>query len=258
MRNGYPTRQAAAQRSSYGTAQPGDRQRAQLFAFLQDSSSPIGVSGCGRLSPAVCGECARKLLWERRFRWSARCRPWSVNPSRKLRRFESFTCHHVLKGPLTCGNAGRGPLLVRGGGIESGSFLAIFTALGRRPMTCANASTEPGGVEVRAEYVRKFGFTPPRAGLIRALICSEAKEGVTAPATRSERESHPWLSLWSTCSSGTPEPISWSSTRFLVLTSGHGGDRGWRPRGARWRSDPISCRPGWPVAPAGLGRRRQV
>src|SRR5450759_3157579 len=53
--------------SSYGTAQPGDRQRAQLFAFLQDSSSPIGVSGCGRLSPAVCGECARKLLWERAF-----------------------------------------------------------------------------------------------------------------------------------------------------------------------------------------------
>src|SRR5665811_2392114 len=54
-------------RSSYGTAQPGDRQRAQLFAFLQDSSSPIGVSGCGRLSPAVCGECARKLLWESAF-----------------------------------------------------------------------------------------------------------------------------------------------------------------------------------------------
>src|SRR5664279_4552106 len=53
--------------SSYGTAQPGDRQRAQLFAFLHDSSSPIGVSGCGRLSPAVCGECARKLLWERAF-----------------------------------------------------------------------------------------------------------------------------------------------------------------------------------------------
>jgi len=27
-----------------------------------------------------------------------------------------------------------------------------------------------------------------------------------------------------------------------------------RPRGARWRSDPSSCRPGWPVAPDGLGR----
>ena len=26
-----------------------------------------GVSGCNRLSPAVCGECARKLLWERAF-----------------------------------------------------------------------------------------------------------------------------------------------------------------------------------------------
>src|SRR5665647_504431 len=53
--------------SSYGTAQPGDRQRAQLFAFLQDSSSPIGVSGCGRLSPAVCGEYARKLSMEGTF-----------------------------------------------------------------------------------------------------------------------------------------------------------------------------------------------
>jgi len=50
-----------------GTAQPGDRQRAQLFAFLQDSSSPIGVSGCGRVSPAVCGECARKLSMEGTF-----------------------------------------------------------------------------------------------------------------------------------------------------------------------------------------------
>ena len=37
---------------------------------------------------------------------------WTVNPSRKLRRFESFTCHHVLKGPLTCGNVVRGPFRV--------------------------------------------------------------------------------------------------------------------------------------------------
>ena len=39
---------------------------------------------------------------------------WTVNPPRELRRFESFTCHHVLKGPLTCGNAVRGPFVVSG------------------------------------------------------------------------------------------------------------------------------------------------
>ena len=32
----------------------------------------------------------------------------TVNPSRKLRRFESFTCHHQRKQPLTSGNADRG------------------------------------------------------------------------------------------------------------------------------------------------------
>src|ERR1035437_6623424 len=115
------------------------------------------VSGRRRWWAVVCGECARKLLGKWRFAWSGACRPWTVNPSRKLRRFESFTCHHVLKGPLTCGNAGRGPLLVPGGGIESGSFLAIFTALGGRPVTCANVEERKGGVGVRAEYVRKFG-----------------------------------------------------------------------------------------------------
>src|SRR5450631_1004481 len=39
---------------------------------------------------------------------------WTVNPSRKLRRFESFTCHHVPRGPLTCGNAGRGSFVWAG------------------------------------------------------------------------------------------------------------------------------------------------
>jgi len=49
---------------------------------------------------------------DRHFCWSWPCRPWSVNPSRKLRRFESFTCHHVLEGPLISGNAGQGPFRV--------------------------------------------------------------------------------------------------------------------------------------------------
>ena len=54
------------------------------------------LSGWHRLTSAVCGEYARKLLLVRRFRWSQACSLGTVNPSRKLRRFESFTCHHVL------------------------------------------------------------------------------------------------------------------------------------------------------------------
>jgi hypothetical protein len=39
----------------------------------------------------------------------------------KLRRFESFTCHHVLKGPLMiCGNAAQGPLEYPGGVSKMG------------------------------------------------------------------------------------------------------------------------------------------
>src|SRR5664280_2898794 len=67
------------------------------------------VSGWPWPTSAVCGEYARKLLWARRCGWSQAWRLGTVNPSRKLRRFESFTCHHVLKGPLSCGNAGQGP-----------------------------------------------------------------------------------------------------------------------------------------------------
>jgi hypothetical protein len=64
------------------------------------------VVGCGRLS---VGNTHASCWGTGHSRWSQACRPWSVNPSRKLRRFESFTCHHVLRGPLTCGNAGWGP-----------------------------------------------------------------------------------------------------------------------------------------------------
>src|ERR1039458_8059063 len=56
---------------------------------------PAELSGCRWFTSAVCGEYARKLLPVRRFRWSRACNPGTVNPSRKLRRFESFTCHHV-------------------------------------------------------------------------------------------------------------------------------------------------------------------
>ena len=87
---------------------PGLRRRARRRGVMNAKCSmgcPV-VDGSRRLS---VGNTHGSLSGERRFRWSGACRPWSVNPSRKLRRFESFTCHHVLKGPLTCGNAGRGP-----------------------------------------------------------------------------------------------------------------------------------------------------
>ena len=74
------------------------------------------VVGCGRVS---VGNAHVSCRWKGRFRWSRACRSWSVNPSRKLRRFESFTCHHVLKGPLTCGNAGREPFHIPGWGLSN-------------------------------------------------------------------------------------------------------------------------------------------
>jgi len=57
----------------------------------------FGVSGCSRWSSANCGEHARKSLRVRGLRWSWSCSLGTVDPSRKLRRFESFTCHHVLE-----------------------------------------------------------------------------------------------------------------------------------------------------------------
>jgi hypothetical protein len=86
-----------------------------------------GASGCSRILSAVWGNTGGSCWRKQRFRWSQACRSRSVNPSRKLRRFESFTCHHVRKGPLTCGNAGQGPLRVPGGGIESGAASEVVS-----------------------------------------------------------------------------------------------------------------------------------
>ena len=92
-----------------------------LLAGSSTSRRDVVNANCSRRCPAVVG-CHRLSVgnahvscrWKGRFRWSRACRRWTVNPSRKLRRFESFTCHHVLKGPLTCGNAGRGPFVWSG------------------------------------------------------------------------------------------------------------------------------------------------
>ena len=131
------------------------------------------VSGCSRPWSAVCGEYARKLLGAGHSRWSRSWRRWSVNPSRELRRFESFTCHHVLRGPLTCGNAGRGPSRVPGGGIQNGLDESTISALGRRAVTCANVegkragSTSAGNAPVSSGPRRRAGRTRPGADLRR-------------------------------------------------------------------------------------------
>src|ERR1035437_4165533 len=78
------------------------------------------VSGGGRWSSAICGAYARKFRLDGQYCWSHACRRWSVDPSRELRRFESFTCHHVLKGSLACGKAGQGSSCVSGRGIRDG------------------------------------------------------------------------------------------------------------------------------------------
>src|SRR5207253_1886245 len=44
---------------------------------------------------------------------------WTVNPSRKLRRFESFTCHPVHEGPPASGNADRRPFGIQLGHLTS-------------------------------------------------------------------------------------------------------------------------------------------
>jgi hypothetical protein len=59
-----------------------------------------------RPAPGSC--CGRGCLGR-----SGRCRRRTVSPSRKFRRFESFTCHHQRKQPLTCSDVGQGLSRVR-------------------------------------------------------------------------------------------------------------------------------------------------
>jgi hypothetical protein len=79
-----------------------------LWCDVVDANCSLGVSGCRRLSPAICGECARKLLGDRYCRWSQACRPWSVNPSQEFRSFES--CRAAMPTSLAwCSTSQRPP-----------------------------------------------------------------------------------------------------------------------------------------------------
>ena len=75
--------------------------------------------------------------------------------------------------PLTCGNAGQGPLRVPGGGIQNGLDEWTISAFGRRTVTCANVqgerarSTSAGNAPVSSGPRRRAGRTHPGADLRR-------------------------------------------------------------------------------------------
>jgi hypothetical protein len=83
----------------------------------------VQTFGSIRLAPTdiscLWGEYARKLLRVRRLRQSQACCFGTVRPSRRLRRFESFTGHHVLRGPTVIGCGGRY-------GASSGPLNSLF------------------------------------------------------------------------------------------------------------------------------------
>ena len=81
-------------------------------SYLRSSKTPQVLSGC----PVVAdyhrlsvGNAHVSCRARKRLGWSARCRPWSVNPSRELRRFESFTCHRVRERASDLRKRGRRP-----------------------------------------------------------------------------------------------------------------------------------------------------
>jgi hypothetical protein len=94
------------------------------------------MSGCSRWSSAICGEYARKLLRVGRLRSSRSCGLGTVNPSRKLRRSESFTCHNVLRGPPDSPKRrSRGPFVYLVAVSKPRWDKFVFMAFGHRPVT---------------------------------------------------------------------------------------------------------------------------
>ena len=81
--------------------------RAQGESNLAGRGSPTSGDSHGAAS-TTCVEIVRKFGFRQSPSRSAAPAPRAVNPSRKLRRFESFTCHPVFREALTSGNAGQG------------------------------------------------------------------------------------------------------------------------------------------------------
>jgi hypothetical protein len=59
------------------------------------------------------------------------------------------------------GASGRGPLDVPGRGIQTTLDGLCITAFGRRALDLRKRGRRTGEFDVRGEYVRKFGCTPP-------------------------------------------------------------------------------------------------
>jgi hypothetical protein len=102
-----------------------------------------GVSGRSRLSPAICGEYARKLSGDRYCRWSQACRRWSVNPSQELRSFES--CRAAMPTSLTwCSTSQRPPATPRCVRPKRHSAIHLLEGEGRCQLLGVIHSDPPG------------------------------------------------------------------------------------------------------------------
>jgi len=116
------------------------RQILPSFATTVGAFPRPELSGWPRLTSAVCGEYARKLLRVRRFRWSQACSLGTVYPSRKLPKVRILHLPPRAERALDLRNRRvRGPLHVLVGGMETAVDEAVITAVGRRPVTCAHA-----------------------------------------------------------------------------------------------------------------------
>ena len=76
-------------------------------AFRHRGRSLAEGSGCGWFSSGVCGEYARKLSGGQAFPLVTGLQPWTVNPSRKLRRFESLHLPATTRSGLNSAGSSR-------------------------------------------------------------------------------------------------------------------------------------------------------
>ena len=116
------------------------------------------VVGCSRLS---VGNTHGSVLVDRHRRCSPACRSWTVNPSRKLRRFESFTCHHVLERASDLRKRGSEVLVVYPVGVSKRHRFGGPQSFGSQACDLRKRANLIGWRWVRPEYAGKFGSTPP-------------------------------------------------------------------------------------------------
>src|SRR5664279_3555943 len=149
-------------------------------SYLRSSKTPQVLSGCPVVADyhrLFVGNAHVSCCGRGRFRWSARCRPWSVNPSRKLRRFESFTCHRVRERAPDLRKRGPEALLVYPMRVSKRRRLAVLRTLGRRPVTCVNAQTESGGAESARNTPGSSGPRHRAGRTLAALTCGDVGGG---------------------------------------------------------------------------------